>query len=184
MPVRNVQPGYGSVLVTFDPLSLSYELVEKRAASVDLEDGNQPESRTIEVPVCYGGVFGPDLDDVASAANLAPEEVVRLHASADYLVYFLGFSAGFPYLGGMPDRIAAPRLPQPRTSVPAGSVGIAGRQTGIYPFSSPGGWRIIGRTPLSLFHPQADRPTLLEMGDRVGFVPIDEEEFERRLHSC
>ena len=133
----------------------------------------------IEIPVCYGGEFGPDLHDVAAHNHLKNEEVIELHSSANYLVYFLGFAPGFPYLGGMPREIAAPRLSTPRTQVLAGSVAIGGHQTGVYPVSSPGGWRIIGRTYLQLFVTARNPPTLLQMGDHVRFVPISRREFER-----
>ncbi len=130
--------------------------------------------RTVEIPVVYGGESGPDLEDVARYAGMAPERVVELHASAQYLVYFLGFSPGFPYLGGLPAALAVPRLEAPRTRVPAGSVAIGGGQTGIYPVESPGGWRIIGRTPLLMFDSRQDPPALLAMGDRLRFVPVHE----------
>jgi KipI family sensor histidine kinase inhibitor len=124
----------------------------------------------VEIPVAYGGANGPDLDAVAELTGHTPDEVVAMHSGAEYLVYFLGFSPGFPYLGGLPESIAAPRLETPRRRVPAGSVAIGGQQTGVYPIASPGGWRIIGRTPLRLFDPGADPPVLLRMGDHVRFV--------------
>jgi inhibitor of KinA len=138
-----------------------------QAAALEL-----PAPRTMEIPVRYGGADGPDLEEVAALNHLSAEEVIAIHSGAEYLVHFLGFSPGFPYLGGMPESIAAPRLETPRRSVPAGSVAIGGRQTGIYPTASPGGWRIIGRTPLRLFQPEADPPVLLQMGDHVRFVPV------------
>jgi inhibitor of KinA len=134
-------------------------------------------SRTLEIPVAYGGEFGPDLQAVAEHAGLSTEEVVRLHSEGDYLVYMIGFSPGFPYLGGMSERIAAPRLATPRLAVPAGSVGIAGNQTGIYPSETPGGWQIVGRTPFRLFHPNETPPSRLKAGDRVRFLPISAEEY-------
>ena len=138
-----------------------------------LEVAAAPPGRLVEVPVRYGGEFGPDLDDVARHAGLTADEVVRLHAGAEYAVYMVGFSPGFPYLAGLPERLAMPRLDSPRQAVPIGSVGIGGRQTGIYPVESPGGWRIIGRTSLRLFTPEADPPTLFQLGDRVRFVDQD-----------
>jgi inhibitor of KinA len=134
--------------------------------------------RTIEIPVCYDPEFGPDLEFVAEHNKLSVEQVVRLHSTAEYLVYLIGFVPGFPYLGGMPPQIAAPRLPSPRPVVAAGSVGIAGEQTGIYPLSTPGGWRLIGRTPVLLFDPEMRPPSLFVPGDRVLFRPISREEFE------
>jgi inhibitor of KinA len=170
--VCNVHPAYNSVLVSFNTLSVEAAALERtvrklheRAASLP-----QPAPRTVEIPVHYGGEFGPDLPDVAAFHHLAPEEVVALHSAADYLVSFLGFSPGFPYLDGLPLELATPRLDSPRKHVPAGSVAIGGSHTGIYPLASPGGWRVIGRTPLRLFRPEADPPTLLRMGDHVKFV--------------
>ena len=139
-----------------------------------LEAGAGPSrsARVVRVPVCYGGAHGPDLEFVAAHAGLTTDEVVALHSAVAYLVYMLGFTPGFAYLGGMTERIAAPRLDSPRTRIPAGSVGIAGAQTGIYPIESPGGWRLIGRTPLRLFDPRSERPFLLAAGDRARFVPV------------
>ena len=129
------------------------------------------ESRLVEIPVRYGGEFGPDLPDVARHTGLTPERVIEMHAAAEYLVYFLGFAPGFAYLGGLPPELATPRLSAPRKRVPAGSVAIGGNQTGVYPIESPGGWRIIGHTDAKLFDPSAAEPVLLRMGDRLRFVP-------------
>jgi KipI family sensor histidine kinase inhibitor len=133
----------------------------------------------IEIPTLYGGDSGPDLDYVASHNGLTPEEVVQIHASGTYRIYMLGFTPGFPYLGGMDERIATPRLETPRTKISGGSVGIAGAQTGIYPIDSPGGWQIIGRTPLALYDPQREEPILLQAGESIRFVPIDQETYDR-----
>jgi inhibitor of KinA len=176
--IRNLHPGYGTVLVSFDPLQIGHAEVEQLIRSAGTATAG-PAQRIIKVPVCYGGEFGPDLRDVASLTGITEDEVVAAHSGAEYLTYFLGFSPGFPYLGGMPERIAAPRLDRPRTLVPAGSVAIGGKQTGIYPVASPGGWRIIGRTPIRLFRPESPHPTLLSMGDRVRFVPVPAEEFDQ-----
>jgi len=127
--------------------------------------------------VCYGGKYGPDLSDVADMHGITPDRVIELHASANYIVYFLGFVPGFAYLGGLPEELATPRLAAPRRVVPRGSVGIAGNQTGIYPFSTPGGWRLIGRTPVSLFAPERNGMSLLSIGDRLRFTPISREQF-------
>jgi KipI family sensor histidine kinase inhibitor len=169
----NIHPGYCSVLISFDPRRTAYAQVESavREALRKMESVELPTPRTVEVPVRYGGADGPDLEDVARLHKIPADEVVRIHSAADYLVYFLGFSPGFPYLGGMPLEIATPRLGTPRRHVPAGSVGIGGDQTGIYPVASPGGWRIIGRTPLEIFRADRDPPTLLRMGDHVRFIP-------------
>jgi KipI family sensor histidine kinase inhibitor len=132
----------------------------------------------VTIPVCYDIEFGPDLLDVSQHAGLSLEEVVRLHSSPTYLVYFLGFSPGFVYLGGLPEVLHMPRLATPRPSIVGGSVGIAGSQTGIYPADSPGGWKLIGRTPLRMFDPEAASPTRLQPGDRMKFSPIDRATFE------
>jgi KipI family sensor histidine kinase inhibitor len=171
--ILNLHPAFASVLIDFDPRRWNHagveDLVSERLAAA--ESARAPEARTVEIPVRYGGEFGPDLEDIARHTGLAPAEVVRLHSGVCYLVYFLGFSPGFPYLGGMPPELATPRLPAPRKRVPAGSIAIGGSQTGVYPVESPGGWRIIGRTALRLFDPQAVPPALLRAGDSVRFVP-------------
>jgi inhibitor of KinA len=180
--ILNIQPAYATVLVSFDPRRTTHaEARQWIGESVKDMDTPFPttEVRLIEIPVCYGGEFGPDLDFVARWNELTGDEVVRLHSSAEYRVFFLGFSPGFPYLGGMPAEIATPRLDTPRKTVPAGSVAIGGNQTGIYPAASAAGWRVIGRTPLRLFRPDHDPPTLLRMGDRVRFAPVSREKYER-----
>jgi inhibitor of KinA len=144
----------------------------------DVRVEDLPEPRLVEIPVCYGGSLGPDLTDLAEQHNLSTDEVVRLHSSAVYLVYMVGFMPGFAYLGGLPERIATPRRASPRTAVPAGSVGIGGQQSGVYPLESPGGWNLIGRTPLQIFDITRDEQTLLATGDRVRFVPITLRRFE------
>jgi len=171
-------PTYRSLLIHYDPLRLSYDEVRAFVSEAlqECEELPTPEPRLIEVPVVYGGEFGPDIEFVAEHNGLTVEEVISLHCGATYTVYMLGFSPGFAYLGEMPEAIATPRLETPRTLVPAGSVGIAGAQTGIYPIATPGGWRLIGRTPLKLFDPEGNPPTLLQAGDVVRFVPISEGE--------
>jgi len=170
--VTNVHPAYASILIDFDPLAIRHADVRRMAAELFAEAAAVPlpEPRTVEIPVSYGGEFGPDLEAVAASTGHTPDEVVAIHSGASYLVYFLGFSPGFPYLGGLPESIAAPRLETPRWRVPPGSVAIGGQQTGVYPVASPGGWRIIGRTSLRLFEPDRDPPVLLRMGDHVRFV--------------
>ena len=170
--VLNLHPAFASVLIDFDPRFHSHAELEALARErMETATGEVRAARVVEIPVCYGGEFGPDLEDVARHAGLAPERVVELHAAADYLVYFVGFATCFPYLGGLPPELVTPRLSAPRKEVPAGSVAIGGAQAGIYPLASPGGWRIVGRTPLALFDAQASPPPLLRMGDRVRFVP-------------
>jgi inhibitor of KinA len=129
------------------------------------------------VPVCYGGEWGPDLETIGRAHGLSADEVVSVHSGAEYLVSAVGFTPGFPYLSGLPERLHTPRRETPRTRVPAGSVAIGGAQTGIYPFETPGGWNLIGRTPWRLFNPHARPPTLLQVGDRVRFRPITSGEY-------
>lgn len=180
--VRNLHPAYCSLLVKFDALRTGHDELEAvlRQFLGRLADVNLPEPRLVEIPVCYGGEFGPDLAEVCALRGITPEQAIELHSSATYLVYFLGFVPGFAYLGGLPDELATPRMAAPRRRVPAGSVGIAGNQTGVYPFATPGGWRLIGRTPLAMFQADRGELSLLSIGDRVRFVPISREEFAAR----
>ena len=137
------------------------------------------EPEIIDIPVCYGGGFGPDLEFVANHNNLSMEEVIRIHSEGNYLTYMVGFAPGFPYLGGLSEKIAAPRRESPRLEIPAGTVGIAGNQTGVYPIGTPGGWQLIGRTPKKLFRPEKTPPSLIKTGDMIRFRPISIEEFEQ-----
>jgi KipI family sensor histidine kinase inhibitor len=177
--IINIHPAYCSVLIDFDPLQAEPAQVLAWCDQLlaHLQDISVPPQRLVEIPVVYGGEFGPDLHDVAAFHSLSVEDVIKLHVSSEYLVYFLGFSPGFAYMGGLPAELATPRLESPRQRVPAGSVAIAGNQTGIYPIETPGGWRIIGRTPLTLFDPERNPPTLLSVGDRVRFKQIATEQF-------
>ncbi len=172
-------PAYGSVTVFYRPHVIRYdELVKKLTdLAADLDRVQLPPARLIVLPTVYGGEWGPDLPFVAEHNGLPPEEVIRLHSGRDYLVYMMGFVPGFPYLGGMSERIAAPRLERPRPRIPEGAVGIAGKQTGVYPLETPGGWRLIGRTPVRLYDPGREEPILLRMGDRLRFQPVSEAEF-------
>ncbi len=178
--VLETVPAFCSVLVFYDPLKTDYEAVSKLLyqLSDSLEAGAATGGRLVEIPVCYGGSFGPDISFVAEHGNITEEEVIRIHSGRDYRIFMLGFLPGFPYLGGMDERIFTPRLKTPRTRIPAGSVGIGGEQTGIYPMDSPGGWQLIGRTPYRLFKPEEARKPLYEAGDSIRFVPISQEEFE------
>lgn len=142
-----------------------------------IEKTNQIEARIVEIPVCYGGELGPDLEFVANYNQLTPEEVIQYHTNGHYTVYMIGFAPGFPYVGGLDEKISAPRRETPRLAIPAGSVGIAGKQTGIYSIQTPGGWQIIGQTPLKLFRPNTEQPSLLKAGDRLTFKAISPEEF-------
>jgi len=170
-----------SLLVDFDPLKLTHQdvtdLIESLASNRLTAAADN--SVIVTIPVCYDAEFGPDLADVAAHSGLSTDEVVRLHSGAIYRVCFLGFTGGFAYLGGMPEALHTPRLATPRRAVTAGSVGIAGGQTGIYPTETPGGWRLIGRTPVRMFDPQAQPPTRVQAGDTVKFERIDRAEFER-----
>jgi len=177
--VRNLHPAYCSLLIRFDPLKWRHEALEKELCKYlnRLTQVKLSAPRQVEIPVCYGGEFGPDLSEVATTHGISPERVIELHSSATYLVYFLGFTPGFAYLGELPKELVTPRLPSPRKRVPAGSVGIAGNQTGVYPFETPGGWRLLGRTPHAMFRTDREGLSLLSIGDRVRFVPISRERF-------
>jgi KipI family sensor histidine kinase inhibitor len=168
-------PAHATVLVPFDPLNLdaraAADLVRDAVRAMTGTSAPDAAGDAIEIPVHYGGPDGPDLEEVAERHGMSPADVVELHAGARYRVLFLGFAPGFAYLGGLPDAIATPRRPSPRERVPAGSVGIAGEQTGVYPLSMPGGWNLIGRTDAVLFDPQRAEPALLQPGAPVRFVP-------------
>lgn len=177
--VRNLHPAYCSLLVDFDVLKLSHrELEEILRGYLDrLEEVDLPEGRQLRVPTCYGGEFGPDLNEVATLLGMAPARVIELHASVTYIVYFLGFVPGFAYLGELPEALVTPRLASPRRNTPPGGVGVAGNQTGVYPFDTPGGWRLIGRTPIAMFRPDRTDMGFLSIGDRVRFVSISAAQF-------
>jgi inhibitor of KinA len=182
--IRNLHPAYASLLIDFDPLRCTHEELEARAERV-MQHGTgaaEAPNPTVEIPVCYGGEFGPDLNDVAAHNQLSPDEVIRIHTSATYLVYFLGFSPGFAYMGGLPEKLHTPRLQTPRKFVEAGTVGIAGSQTGVYPVGSPGGWRLIGRTPVRMFDAAATPPSRLQPGDQVRFAAIDRRAYDRLVN--
>jgi inhibitor of KinA len=166
------------LLVHYDPLRLTYRQVTDWILPflAQVEAGEEMQTRVVEIPTYYGGKYGPDLESLAKLHNLTPMEVIKLHSAAEYRVYMMGFTPGFPYLGGLDPALATPRLAAPRTLVPAGSVAIAGSQTGIYPVDSPGGWQIIGYTPLHLFDKKQDPPSFLSPGDRVRFIPISGKE--------
>lgn len=179
--VLEMIPAYCSLFVEYDPLHLSKErLLEVISLLYDrIKEEDMPPAEVYLLPTCYGGEYGPDLNWVAQYTGLSPQEVIDIHSSGDYLIYMLGFSPGFPYLGGMDSRIAVPRLKSPRSRIPAGSVAIAWGQTGIYPSPTPGGWRIIGRTPRRLFQPQNENPVLLKPGNYLRFLPIRPDEYKK-----
>ena len=185
--VVDVVPAFGRIAVFFDVIQAGTfeELVAELTGLAARAEATavSAAARTVEIPVCYGGEYGPDLERVATHAGRSHREVMTLHASADYVVHAIGFSPGFPYLGGLPSELATPRRATPRPRVPAGSVGIGGAQTGIYPLESPGGWNLIGRTPRRLFDATRTEPGLLRAGDRVRFRAVETEEYERLLRS-
>jgi len=174
-------PTYRSLLIIYNPVILPIEDLKERL--IQIEEGLQqipfPEPTLTRIPVAYGGIYGPDLEGVAKYLQISPEEVIQLHCSKPYLIYMIGFMPGYPYMGELPQALATPRLKTPRFVVPKGSVAIAQRQTGIYSMESPGGWQILGRTPVELFDPEKDPPALLQMGDFVQFYPINEKEFKQ-----
>jgi KipI family sensor histidine kinase inhibitor len=178
-----VIPTYRSLGIEYDPLTITFDGLERQVREVarHLDPGILPAPTLVQIPTVYGGVYGPDLPYVAHHAGLCEAEVIRLHSQTVYHVYMIGFSAGFAYLGGLPERLHTPRLPSPRIKVPKGSVAIGGSQTGAYPAETPGGWRIIGRTFVNLFDPLEEIPTPMQPGDQVQFVPISEEEFLRAV---
>lgn len=173
--VLEMVPTYRSLLIYYDPLQVSLPQLQEQISGIAIgEEETEHEYRIVEIPTLYGGEHGPDLVFVAENAGMAESEVIALHSGTDYLVYTMGFSPGFPYLGGLDQKLHTPRLQSPRTLIPAGSVGIAESQTGLYPVASPGGWRLIGRSPLRLFDPYASPPTVINAGDRVRFVALED----------
>ncbi len=173
--VVEVIPGMNNITVMLrEPGTMALDAIERLQRWWEESEAILPDARRIEIPVVYGGEDGPDLAEVARHAGLSEKQVVEKHSQVDYVVYFIGFQPGFPYLGGLAPELATPRRAEPRLSVPAGSVGIGGSQTGIYPLPTPGGWQIIGHTPLALFNPQKNPPGLLAPGDTVRFVPQQE----------
>ena len=181
--VEEVIPTYRSILITYNPTKISFKDLKENIKNMEknLSKVELPAPRTIEIPVVYGGEYGPDIEFVAKHNGLTVEEVIDIHSKGKYLIYMIGFTPGFPFLGGLSEKLFTPRLETPRVKVPAGSVGIANNQTGIYPIDSPGGWRIIGRTPIKLYDPSKDPPVILSPGDFIRFVPIDEEEYKKML---
>jgi KipI family sensor histidine kinase inhibitor len=181
--VTEIIPTYRSLLIIYDPAKTNPVEVEKMLETQEarLDEIKIPPPRTVEIPVCYGGEFGPDIETVADTNQLAVAQVIELHCEPEYLIYMVGFTPGFPFLGGLSEKLYTPRLETPRTSVPEGSVGIANNQTGIYPVASPGGWQLIGRTPVKLFAPGRQNPFLYQAGDRIKFKPISTAEYSRRI---
>ena len=182
--VVNIHPGYSSMLLTLDKttnIDDTIRVVENILYVV--QNSEPPEEKLVEVPVLYGGNYGKDIQRVVQFSKLSESEIIQRHQTGNYLVYFLGFSPGFPYLGGMDQDLTTPRIQTPRKRVPQGSVAIAGAQTGIYPFPSPGGWNLIGRTPLKIFNISNPQNSLIQMGNKVQFKSIGEDEYERLKES-
>lgn len=179
--VVDVIPAFCSLLINYDPRVTSYDEIKERMQCLVKVDAflDEERRRIFEIPVCYGGEYGPDIANIAEHAGLSEEEVIKIHSSRDYLIYMLGFLPGFCYLGGLDERIHTPRLANPRIKINAGSVGIGGSQTGIYPLDSPGGWQLMGMTPVKTYDPGREVPILVEAGDYIRFKPIDEAEFKR-----
>ena len=177
--VTDLIPAFASLLINYDPRVIGYKDLKARIEELlKIEVSEEAgDARVFEIPVCYGGEYGPDIANIAENAGISEQEVIDIHCSKDYLIYMLGFLPGFVYLGGLDERIHTPRLANPRISIPAGSVGIAASQTGIYPLNSPGGWQLLGMTPVKTYDPERETPILVEAGDYIRFVPVTEEEF-------
>ena len=184
-------PAYTTLTVYFNPVGLMNDVSLKGSTTLDKISGyitslhvesksaEQTHNVIIQIPVCYDSILGFDLQELSSFYQLTKKEIIEIHSSAVYTVYMIGFVPGFPYLGGLSEKLTAPRKQNPRPAIPAGSVGIAGQQTGIYPLETPGGWQIIGRTPLKLFNVNRQQPSLLKAGDKLKFEPISLREFEQ-----
>ena len=182
--VVNIHPGYSSMLLTLDKMANIDDTLRVVENILDVVHNSEPpEAKLLEIPVLYGGNYGKDIQRVVQFSKLSESEIIQRHQTRKYLVYFLGFSPGFPYLGGMDQDLTTPRIQTPRKRVPQGSVAIAGGQTGIYPFSSPGGWNLIGRTPLKIFNISNPHNSLIQMGDKVQFKSISKDEYERLKES-
>lgn len=179
--IRDILPTYRSILINYDPRLLSFNELKEMLMKIEIKEQALDEGtvRLIEIPTVYGKEYGPDIKNVAKHANMSEDEVVKIHTGTDYLVYMMGFMPGFTYLGGLDERIATPRLKTPRVKIDAGSVGIAANQTGMYPMDSPGGWQLIGRTPVKLYDETKEEPVFIHAGDYIRYVEISEDEFKK-----
>jgi inhibitor of KinA len=182
--ITEIIPTYRSILIVYDPFRTDPERLKNEILDREkkLDEWEIPPPKTVEIPVAYGGDFGPDLEFVAQYNDLTPEEVIQIHTSETYLIYMIGFTPGFPFLGGLSEKLFTPRRDNPRQLVPTGSVGIANNQTGIYPIDSPGGWQLIGRTPIRLYDPTGSPPILLKAGNYLRFRRISREEFQEIIN--
>ena len=181
--VLELLPSYRALLVRYDPMQVSFAQLSAKIETLQnqkQEAGKKVQKKIIRlIPCCYGGELGEDLKGMEEITGLSEQEIISIHSGTDYKIYMLGFLPGFVYLGGMDERIAAPRLDTPRVAIPAGSVGIGGKQTGVYPIASPGGWRLIGSTPVKFYDPQAKQPILCSAGEYIRFIPISKTEYEQ-----
>ena len=179
--ITEIIPTYRSLLLIYDPMTTNPDALKGTITELEerIEEITIPPSKIVEIPVCYGDDLGPDIGFVAESHGLSIDEVITIHTSSDYPIYMIGFTPGFCFLGGLSENLHTPRLETPRTVVPEGSVGIANAQTGMYPVQSPGGWRLIGRTPLKLFAPERKDPFLYRTGDLIRFIPINRNEYDK-----
>lgn len=178
--ITDIVLSYTSLIIYFDVLKADGSKIAEAVQKLSMDELEDREYayKVVKIPVCYGGDFGPDLGRFKEN-GLTPDEVIGMHSNTEYLVYMLGFMPGFPFLGGLSEKLYKARLDSPRTNIPAGSVGIGGRQTGMYPFDSPGGWNLLGRTPIPLYDSERENAILYEAGDRIIYIPIDEKEYFR-----
>lgn len=179
--IIDILPTYRSILINYDPQIIKYKELVKHLNEIKTDEKEKENTsvRLVEIPTLYGGDYGPDIEFVAKNANLSVDDVIKIHSGTDYLVYMMGFLPGFTYLGGLDKRIATPRLKSPRLKIEAGSVGIASNQTGMYPVESPGGWQLIGRTPLKLYDQSENPPVFIQAGDYIRYIPINEKEYKK-----